>query len=179
MKRMFKSERHFALAKAFPSDLLSSGAMQGHEPKRRRRASRWPTVALAVAAIVGLAVVCTKARAEQLVVGVHMGTAHFSGEGLNGVNPGLYVHAPSCATAGFYLNSHKRMSVYAGCTLQAAPFALLLGAVTGYAGQALTVMVVPSVRIPLPAAALRVAYIPKPMKHGTTDGVHLSIEKEF
>ena len=131
---------------------------------------------------------CTQARAADggTVVGLHLATAHFGGHGLKPENPGLYARHASGATGGCYRNSYDRWSCYAGHTWQSPgqDFALTAGAVTGYPARRVMPLLVPSARIPLPTwlaggASLRVAYIPKPMKHGTASGLHLSTEAEF
>jgi hypothetical protein len=58
---MFKSERHFALSDSFPSDLLSSGAMEPHEP-RRKPSRAWLYAVLLIVAVIATAVLITLTR---------------------------------------------------------------------------------------------------------------------
>ncbi len=73
-----------------------------------------------------------EARAET-VFGVHVASAHLPDNGrVSNVNPGAYVSFDNCATVGFYRNSLRRVSVYAGCTLERGIAGVTLGGVTGY-----------------------------------------------
>lgn len=72
------------------------------------------------------------------VVGLHVVSYHFEDGkqaadslGWNNYNYGLYARWDNGVTAGFYKNSLFRWSVYAGYTLESAPFASLLGAKLG------------------------------------------------
>lgn len=135
-------------------------------------------VALLAMALMGY---CTKARAGD-TFGVHLATAHQHSDGLQSANPGVYAQLASGATAGIYRNSYLRTSVYAGWSFQTRNqrLALTLGAVTGYPAARLMPLIVPSARIPVHSGvALRIAFIPKPARHGTSAGVHFSIEQEL
>lgn len=67
------------------------------------------------------------------VIGLHIASAHIPDNGkVNNVNPGAYVSFDNCATFGFYRNSLRRMSVYAGCTKERGLAGLTVGGVTGY-----------------------------------------------
>jgi hypothetical protein len=113
-------------------------------------------------------------------LGLHLGTAH-SRSGFNGVNPGLYVRTDNGLTFGAFRNSYGDPSAYAAMTLETRDrrFALTAGVVTGYPGPALSPLVVPSTRIPLGRHAVRLSLIPKPPKHASSAGAHLSLETEF
>jgi hypothetical protein len=100
-------------------------------------------------------------------LGLHLGTAH-SRSGFNGVNPGLYVRADNGLTVGAFRNSYGDPSAYAAMTIE-----------TGYPGPALSPLVVPSTRIPLGRHAVRLSLIPKPPKHASSAGLHVSLETEF
>lgn len=117
--------------------------------------------------------------AASLVLGMHLATAH-SGGGYQGFNPGVYVRAPSGLTAGLYRNSYSAPSAYLGWTWQTADqrWALTAGAVTGYPAARLLPVLVPSMRVGLPAPgwAARLTLIPKPPRHGVATGLHLSLE---
>lgn len=136
-------------------------------------------LALVLCAFIGF---CTKAHAaEPLVVGLHLVTAHHGNHALKTETPGVYVRHASGATGGVFRNSYDRWSVYAGWSWQTPgqAFAITAGAVTGYPAARVMPLLVPSARIPIAGMALRIAYIPKPMKGGTASGIHLSVEKEF
>ena len=129
---------------------------------------------------------CSKARAGGLTTGVHLVTAHLNSTDLKPITPGLYARLDSGAlqglTGGFYRNSYGDMSVYAGWTFESPArwFAVTVGAVTGYSAARVMPLLVPSARIPLAAGlALRVAYIPKPVKQGHADALHLATEFAF
>jgi len=116
---------------------------------------------------------------DGVVLGLHLATAHFGGHDLNAVNPGVYVRHESGATAGTFRNSYRRQSAYAGWTFETPGrgLALTVGAITGYPAAKVMPMVAPSARLPLSSSgALRLAYIPKPLKSGTASGLHLSVE---
>lgn len=81
---------------------------------------------------------------DGLVIGLHLVSAH-SAPGLNNQNPGVYLRAPSGATAGFYENSisrtrfggnngRQRISTYAGWTWETSSqtWAISIAGVTGY-----------------------------------------------
>jgi hypothetical protein len=132
--------------------------------------------------LLGMAAIgyCSKAQAQH-VLGAHMATAHF-GADLKAETPGLYARHSNGATAGFYRNSYGQWSTYAAWSWQTPgkTLALTVGAVTGYPAARVMPLVVPSARVPLwQGAALRLAYIPKPLRHGTAAGLHLAIEHEL
>lgn len=132
-----------------------------------------------------LAFVPVKARAadaEHLVVGAHLVTAHTKPDGKESATPGLYLRWPNGITVGAYRNSYGDGSVYAGYTVEAFDrhLALTVGGVTGYRAQKVLPLVVPSVRIGLWGdTSLRVAYLPKPPKYGSSAAVHFSVEARF
>ena len=67
------------------------------------------------------------------VIGLHLGSHHFPGAAsLHDINPGVYVRLDNGLTAGVYRNSFKRTSVYLGYTVEHGPFALTVGAISGY-----------------------------------------------
>ena len=114
-----------------------------------------------------------------LALGMHVATAHTRG-GHQGFNPGVYLRQPSGFTAGLYRNSCSAASAHVGWTWQTADqrWALTAGAVTGYPAAPLLPVLVPSVRIGLPAPGwdARLTLIPKPPRHGAGAGLHLSLE---
>jgi hypothetical protein len=83
-----------------------------------------------------------------LVIGVHLFSAH-SRDGMNNVNPGVFVRTPSGFTAGAYENSvsgtryagagePRRISTYAAWSFETSDgrFALTVGGATGYGRRA-------------------------------------------
>jgi hypothetical protein len=148
-------------------------------------------------------VACTPAPAAAQTVGLHIGSAHIpASDHLNNVNPGAYVRYDSGATAGFYRNSYKRLSVYAGWTWERGPFALTVGGITGYKrsdvpctgdrlakgythcwdgsrSTALSLLVAPSVALPdVFGITPRVTVLPKIESKGSTV-IHLAVERAF
>jgi hypothetical protein len=78
------------------------------------RITRSPA-ALCLLVLLGALALWSEARAEGITVGMHVGSAHFPDNGkVNNVNPGLYIRGESGAVFGFYRNSLRRTSVYAG-----------------------------------------------------------------
>lgn len=122
------------------------------------------------------------AEPEGITVGAHLVTAHTKPEGKESGTPGLYLRWPNGITVGAYRNSYGDGSVYAGYTFEAfnRHLALTVGAVTGYRAQPVLPLVVPSLRIGLWGdTSLRVAYLPKPPKYGSSAAVHFSVEARF
>lgn len=73
------------------------------------------------------------AASAQTTMGLHTVSIHAPDNGkVNNVNPGGFVSFDNCATVGFYRNSLRRMSVYAGCTMERGLMGVTIGAVTGY-----------------------------------------------
>lgn len=113
---------------------------------------------------------------EALVIGAHLATAS-DHRGYETITPGLYLRADSCLTLGAYRNSVGSRSLYAGCTLQSGPWALTVGAVTGY-GRPLAPLVVPSYRWAIGAhSSARIALIPAPP--GGAAALHFAVERAF
>lgn len=84
-------------------------------------------------ALVAAALALAASAAGAQTVGLHLVSHHFPSESyLHDVNPGVYVRFDNGATLGAYRNSFGRASAYAGWTLEHGPFALTLGAVSGY-----------------------------------------------
>lgn len=118
-----------------------------------------------------------------LIVGVHLGTAHFGGPaaGLRDFNPGIYLQLPSGMTAGAFVNSHGRVSAYGGWTWSTRDgrWALTAGAVTGYPGGRVSPLVAPSARFDMGHGwSARLAFLPKPHSDGAA-GLHLSVERAW
>jgi hypothetical protein len=145
---------------------------------------------------------------EGLVVAVHLASMHVPAiDGQNNLNLGLQVRTAEGFTFGVYRNTLRRASFYAGWTVEAGPFALALGGVTGYQKRRESVdcakteehkvgfvdcywdvgvtsspvlpLISPSVRLPaLGGVSPRVSVIPG-FGHGNSTVLHLSIEREF
>lgn len=122
----------------------------------------------------------------ELVIGLHLATAHFGPNTLESNTPGIYarVNAGPAAglTVGTFRNSYARQSAYVAWSFQTDDerFALTVGAVTGYSAARVMPLVVPSMRVPLfEGTAARFSYIPKPIKEGHNAGLHLSVEHQF
>lgn len=71
------------------------------------------------------------AQAEGLTVGVHLVSIHSPQRTQSNTNPGLYIRKDQWQ-AGFYRNSYRRTSVYAGYGIPVGPVELMLGAASGY-----------------------------------------------
>jgi hypothetical protein len=146
---------------------------------------------------------CTPAPATAATYGLHVSTVHIpASDHLNNVNPGAYVRYDNGATAGFYRNSYKRLSVYAGWTWESGPFALTVGGITGYkrvdvpctgdrleagftrcwdgsSSSAISPLIAPSVVLPdVLGVTPRVTVLPKIESKGSTV-IHLAVERKF
>lgn len=100
---------------------------------------------------------------------------------------GLYVrHNASGWQAGALRNSLGRLSVYAAYTLQTRDgmFGIALGGITGYPGEPVRPLVVPSMRLRVPGldqnTAVRLSLLPaKPGSDKHAAGLHLSVERDL
>lgn len=157
-------------------------------------------ITLALAAVAG-------AAHADVTIGLHLGSHHFpEATNLHDVNPGVYVRTDDGITAGVYRNSFGRTSAYLGVTVEHGPFALTVGAISGYqakrrfaacdAGQvaagmnrcwfdeghtrgAVGLLVAPSVALPAVFGITpRITVLPKFSAKGATVA-HLSIERAF
>lgn len=143
-----------------------------------------------------------KAQA-QTTMGLHLASVHIPARDYqHNVNPGLYVKADTTwlpVTVGAYRNTLGRNSVYLAGVLERGPFALAVGAVTGYQRKTeavacqspyanvctrsmgvssglLALMFAPSVRLPtIGGATPRLSIIPS-LGRGTSTVLHLSVE---
>ncbi|MDT8998343.1 hypothetical protein RQP53_03525 [Paucibacter sp. APW11] len=97
--------------------------------------------------------------AAGLVIGIQLLSLHAGGGDLRTLTPGAYVQLESGATAGVYLNSHGRRSVFAGWTLEQGRWALTVGGVSGYPKAPAIPMLVPSYRLD---SGLRIGIVPNP-----------------
>lgn len=124
---------------------------------------------------------------EALIIGTHLYTQHFNTEaGYNNVNPGMYISAKFedhvCApTAGFYYNSERKESVWAGCTFTAGDrnqYRLIVGGVTGYV-KGLTPLIIPQYNIGVTKdLSVGIGLIP-PVKVADGGGLHFTMEWSF
>ena len=119
-----------------------------------------------------LAVLTTATQAG--TVGVHLGSWHDE-PGYNNFNPGVYYIGDEGYVVGTYYNSERHQSVYAGGVMEHGPFALMVGAVTGYENSPLMLYAVPSVK----AFNFRLSWIPKVGSVNTVNVLHLSYEFKF
>ena len=143
--------------------------------------------------LLALALTAHQQASAEAVVGLHLVSAHIPNKSwTNNYNPGIYVKADNGLTVGVYYNTLSRVSVYAGYTLEAWPFALVLGATSGYkkhlspgggmrgtSNGYLSLMLAPSVKLPVEAWGVspRLSFVPR---IGSGSSVfHLSVERAF
>jgi hypothetical protein len=111
-----------------------------------------------------------------MLVGLLLYTAHFQPSGLNPNTVGAYVISDSGFTLADYKNSDYKNSAMAGWTFQKGPFAVTVGAVTGYPHNSVFPVVLPSYKFNLTdEVGVRVSAFPQVfgMKSG---GVTFSVE---
>jgi hypothetical protein len=141
-------------------------------------------VALASAVLLALPAVAQPPNSRIGAIGLHLASRHLPAHDYSNANPGAYVRTDDGITAGFYRNSIRRWSVYAGWTTGvqlAGPLHadITLGAITGYERAAVLPLVVPSLALDLgrygSPVRPRIAYLPKLEKRGT-HVVHLMVE---
>ena len=117
--------------------------------------------------------------ATTLAIGVNLFSMHTAG-GMNNVNPGLYAVTESGHAGGLYLNSHSRVSVWAGHKWETrlghgVSAAVVAGLITGYGKP--SPLVSPSLAYRADRVTYRLSYAPKhPTKLNASDALHLSIE---
>ena len=130
------------------------------------------------AAFLAALVVCIPAHAGD-TIGLHVASVH-SEPGFNNVNPGVY-YRHNGFTVGAYYNSMRRLSTYAGYTIETSgrvTFALTAGVVTGYPSRPIQPLLIPSVAYHFNSNAVRIAFIPPAIKHGVA-ALHLMVEHKF
>lgn len=117
-------------------------------------------------------------------IGFHTVSAHFGGRGMNNQNPGVYMKTQAGWTAGFFINSYERTSIYAGRSWD-KDFAngwqasITLGGVTGYPSYAVLPLVAPSIATPEQDGwRLRMTAAPKIHQHGAAV-LHLMVERDW
>jgi hypothetical protein len=144
-----------------------------------------------------------EASADEAAFGLHL-ASHHTGErpdtrqpgwstrgeeepAYNNVNPGAYVRTDDGVVAGFYFNSYKRWSAYAGrewsASLHGWKASITLAFVTGYPKQSLMVGFMPTVTTPplFESFRVRLGFIPGVEKGSSSTGnvFHLMVEREF
>lgn len=123
---------------------------------------------------------------ESWLLGVHLLTWHSAGcwEGPSGCHSynkatvGVYAREAGGLTVGAYRNSYGEPSAYAGWTWETRDrrFSLLVAGVTGYRRAPVTILVAPSLRVPLiQSSAFRLALIPDTKQVV----LHLGLETRF
>ena len=111
--------------------------------------------------------------------GLHLASIHIPHNDYNNINPGLYYRMDSGWTAGFYRNSIRNESVYAGYTVTWRFLDVTFGGVTGYTDP-VQVLVVPSISFPQTMGVrLRMAYIPRVEKRIDSHVLHFMAEYQF
>lgn len=125
--------------------------------------------------------------AAAVVIGAHIGSYHAPDNGrVNNNNPGLYLRADSGLTGGFYRNSHRRMSVYAGYAHEWGPVGFVVGGITGYdkehgghSSSPVSLLVAASIKGPTVFGVTpRLAYIPGRLVKAA-DVWHAMVEVRF
>lgn len=112
-------------------------------------------------------------------LGAHIGSHHMPAKNYNNSNPGLYYRNDEGWTAGFYRNSLKKDSVYAGYTWKFGALDVTTAGVTGYFHK-VQPLLVPSVSLPsVYGVTPRIAYIPRVEKKIGSHVVHLMVEMQL
>ena len=122
-----------------------------------------------------LALASLAAQADTLTVGVNVATLHYE-PGYETFTPGVYVEYASF-TGGVYRNSEGGTSVHAGYMFRSvlgSPIDVIVGVVTGYDKGGVLPMLLPSLRIPVGAGAVRFTLL-LPYDKGSA-GIHFSLE---
>ena len=142
-----------------------------------------------------------------ITLGVHLVSAHIpAGLENNNLNPGVYAKVDGFV-AGVYRNTLRRTSFYAGYAFEHGPFALTVGAITGYdkrtkkvytlrnandatlggtssyettgySSSKVSPLIAPSVRLPeVFGITPRITYLPRLGIANRSNVFHLSIER--
>jgi hypothetical protein len=129
------------------------------------------------AAVLGLSVAVPCARAD--TVGLHLASHHFPSKHYNNSNPGIYYRVDEGWTAGYYRNSLRKDSVYAGYTWKYHQLDITTALVTGYFHD-VQPLLVPSLSLfTYEGFTPRVAYIPRVEKKIGSHVLHLMVERAF
>lgn len=115
--------------------------------------------------------------------GLHLGSVHIPGAGMNNFNPGAYIITDDGWTLGTYFNSERHQSVYTGRTFNYKinrdwSAQLAIGIITGYEAHDVLPLVAPSItrRIPDSDWKARLFYLPKVEKKGS-HVLHLTVQR--
>lgn len=134
-------------------------------------------ILIAACAALGLSLIAPRAEADTF--GLHLVSVHIPRNDYNNNNPGLYYRTDAGWTAGFYRNSLRDDSVYAGYTWNWRFLDITFGGVTGYTDP-VQILVVPSIAFPQTAnVRMRLAYIPRVEKRIDSHVLHLMAEYQF
>jgi hypothetical protein len=130
--------------------------------------------ALLIAALAGAS--GAQAQTQAHTFGLHLVSYHEPDKTYNNTNPGMYYRHPDGWTAGFYRNSVRRDSIYAGYTLKYGIFDVTVAGVTGYFDK-VQPLLVPSVSLGTWGGITpRIAYIPRVEKKIGSHVLHLMLE---
>lgn len=144
-------------------------------------------IKFAVAAFVGAFI---SHGAQAATFGIHVGSAHVPGGAYqNNFNPGVYLRTDDGITIGTYYNTLRRVSFYAGYTVEYGPVGLLGGLVTGYQpklidglsygqGKTLTPMLAASLKLP-PLGGFKPMLMLVPPFRSSPAVLHLAFEHRF
>jgi hypothetical protein len=114
--------------------------------------------------------------AQAGTIGLHIGSHHMPSKDYNNSNPGMYYRADEGWTAGFYRNSLRKDSVYAGYTWKFGALDVTTAGVTGYFNK-VQPLLVPSVSLfTYRGITPRIAYIPRVEKKIGAHVLHLMVE---
>jgi hypothetical protein len=116
-----------------------------------------------------------------MILALDIGTVHFGpgSEAMNNSNPGIYARFNNGATGGVYFNSVRKVSSWAGYSMETPNkrFALTIGAVTGYQKAPVLPLVLISATQKFGGVTARASLI-TPTKFNV-GGVHLSLERKI
>jgi hypothetical protein len=128
------------------------------------------------AVLTALAAWTTAAPAAAGTVGVHLVSHHVPSASYNNFNPGLYYKLDEGPVAGFYRNSLRRTSVYAGYAWRYGRVDITTGVVTNYL-RAVQPLLVPSVALfTHEGVTTRMAFIPRIEKRIGSHVLHVTLE---
>ena len=124
------------------------------------------------AALLSAAAPCAVAN----TLGFHIASQHIPERNYNNTNPGVYYRLDSGWTGGFYNNSLRKTSVYAGYTWKLGPLDVTGALATGYLN-AVQPLLVPSVALfTVNGITPRLAFIPRVEKRLGVNVLHLMVE---
>lgn len=134
------------------------------------------TIHMIRTALVALGAALLAPLASAGTIGLHVASQHFPEKNYNNLNPGMYYRTDDGWTAGFYRNSLRRDSAYAGYTWKFGQLDVTTAAVTGYTHK-VQPLLVPSLSLfTYKGVTPRLAYIPRVEKRIGSHVVHLMVE---